>query len=419
MRRVQRTFLVFVLLTAISVGVSAQRSGMDVGQPGVEPRKISPNSGEAIAVGPFLFSPALQLSWQHQDNIFFTAGNEVADSLWLARARFQFELPIYESYILFAYTPQYRDYATYELEDKWGHFFDFIGDFEFANGLVLDTTYRYVKSNLETREVDPGGELFWSDRLFQKHFVAANLDYWFSNRDGISFFGDYTDLKYDEPDIFYDYRRVYAGIGWLHQLSDVLVMKVAYGHIDFKPDNTIQYRTSSSDEVALTFEGQINPVMSTGITVGYRKTRYDTQEGDPDVPDVPDYGGLIAKGFFNWELGHSSALRLDLLRSDYPSNFGINANYVATGGSLVYRYDRNRLFGNARYRYQVNDYAMPDLATGLERRDPITTWGLGLGYRFGSYFSIWGGYLNEDRGSNIHRYSYKNAVYTLGLIVGY
>jgi hypothetical protein len=156
--------------------------------------------------------------------------------------------------------------------------------------------------------------------------------------------------------------------------------------------------------------------MSTEIVFGYRQTSYDVQVGDPPVPD---FGGFIARGYFNWELSRSSALRLDLLRSDYPSNYGVNANYVATGASLQYQYDLNRFYAQARARYQVNDYELPDINTGEDRQDPITTWALGLGYRFGPYLSLWGGFLHEDRDSTIYEYSYDYNVYTLGLVVGY
>ncbi len=60
-----------------------------------------------------------------------------------------------------------------------------------------------------------------------------------------------------------------------------------------------------------------------------------------------------------------------------------------------------------------------DLVTGEDREDPISTVGLGLGYRFGPYISLWGGYLYENRDSTIYRYSYDYSVYTLGLVIGY
>ena len=410
----------FVLVLLFAVPGSAQQIDTSGSAPDAESGSGKPNKYEAIPVGPFLFSPALQLNWQYRDNIFFTPDNPVSDQVLMARARFQFELPINESYLLFSYTPQYRDYKSYELDDKWSHFFDFLGGFEFSSGLTLDATYKYLEGNLENREVDPGGELYWGDRWFKKHFAAVHLAYWASPKDGFNIEVDYTDLQHEDPDLWYDYTRLVAGAGWLHQLSEILVMNLAYRHTEFKPSESFffsnDFRNSSSDELTVGFRGMVNPVIRTEIVVGYRKTRY---QGFENGPNIPDFGGFVARGYFNWDLGHGSSLRLDLLRSDYPSNFGFNANYVATGGSLQYQYEYNRFRAQIRGRYQVNDYALPDVVTGEDREDPIKTVGFGLGYRFGPYISLWGGYLYENRDSTIYRYSYNYNVVTLGLVIGY
>jgi hypothetical protein len=102
----------------------------------------------------------------------------------------------------------------------------------------------------------------------------------------------------------------------------------------------------------------------------------------------------------------------------YPSNYGDNANYLAAGGSLMYTLDRGHFFGQVRGRYQNNDYNVPDLTTGELRSDDIYTVGVGLGFRFATYFSLWGTYLYEDRDS-LYQYSYTINTFTLGLGVGF
>ena len=196
-------------------------------------------------------------------------------------------------------------------------------------------------------------------------------------------------------------------------------MDVSYGVIDFDaqntPDENNDYRDSLMHSLTLGFRGQINPVIATEIRVGYGIVQYDPA---PDQPQVEDFKGAILNGFISWDMAHGSVLRLDLLRMPYPSAYGDNANYVATGASLIYSIDRGNLFGQLRGRYQNNDYTRPDLTTGEYRSDDISTFGAGLGYRFTYYLSLWGSYLWEDRDS-LYPYSYTASTFTLGLVVGF
>jgi opacity protein-like surface antigen len=376
-------------------------------------------SEDAIVVGPFLFSPALQLTWQDRDNIFYTPVDEVRDQVWLARAQLLFEVPINESHVYFSYSPQYTDYRTYELLDKWSHFFDAGGSFIFSNGLAIRATYNYIVGNLETREVDPGGELYYGDPQFIKNFAAVAADYWLTQRDGVFVDFSWTDLDHSEPRFFYDYTSLAAGLGWLHQLSPNLVMDLRYGVIDFDAHDTEyqsnQFRDSLSHTVTVGFRGQLSPVVSTEAQVGYRTIRYDLQPGDPPVSD---FSGFIVNGLISWDMAHGSVLNFDVLHSPFPSNYADNASYVATGAGLTYSLDRGTVFGQAHGRFQNNDYELPDPITSELRSDDILSLGLGLGYRFTDHLSFFGSYLYEDRDS-LFRYSYTINIFTLGLVLGF
>ena len=409
----------FCLCCMMAASAAGQESGVGSLSSNGEFQRSGVNSDEAIQVGPFIFSPALEIAWQDRDNIFFTPDNEINDQLILIRGQLLFELPIYESYVRFSYTPQYRDYKDYNFEDKWQHFFDAAAAFEFSSGLTLNLAYSYIIGNLETREVDPGGELVFGDSNFDKQWARVSGDYWATGRDGISFGASWEDLNREDPQLFYDYTRLTGTVGWIHQMSPILVMDVSYGVIDFDaqntPDENNDFRDSLSHSLTLGFRGQINPVIATEIRVGYGIVQYDPA---PDQPQVEDFKGAILNGFISWDMAHGSVLRLDLLRMPYPSNYGDNANYVATGASLIYSIDRGNVFGQLRGRFQNNDYTRPDLNTGEYRSDDIYTFGAGLGYRFTYYLSLWGSYLYEDRDS-LYQYSYNASTFTLGLVVGF
>ncbi len=416
----QQLLAVFLCCCAlISSTVTAQTLGEGMSSSTGQIDRGGVNSDEAIQVGPFIFSPALEIAWQDRDNIFFTPDNEVADQLILIRGQLLFEVPVFESYIRFSYTPQYRDYKNYDLDDKWQHFFDAAAAFEFRSGLNLNLAYSYIIGNLETREIDPGGEVFFGDRRFDKQWAKVGGDYWATARDGIVFGLSWEDLEHEDPQLFYDYTRLTGNIGWAHQMNPILVMDVSYGVIDFDADNSYyednDYRDSVSHSLTVGFRGQINPVIATELRVGYGIVQYDPA---PDEPQVEDFKGAIVNGFISWDMAHGSLLRLDLLRMPYPSAYGDNANYLAAGASLIYSLDRGNIFGQVRVRYQNNDYSRPDRVTGEDRSDDIYTAGVSLGYRFTYYLSLWGTYLWEDRDS-LYRYSYTINTFTLGLVVGF
>lgn len=416
MRGLRATPWLVVLCCACPAGVGAQSQTQLSTQ---NARPTAGSSSESIMVGPFLFSPTIQLSWQHRDNIFFTPDNEVADQVFQAGATLLFEVPINESFIHFSYSPLYTDYRTYDLEDKWSHFFDVGGTFTFANGLVVDATYDYIIGNLQTRYVDEGGELYYGDPHFKKQFAGVGVQYWFTHRDGVFVEAGWTDLNNSDPTLFYDYTRISAGLGWIHQLGPNTTMDVRYLRSEFDAHDTEfssnGFRDSVSDEVTLGLEGQLSPVVGTGIRVGYLGIRYDLQPGDPPISD---FKGFIVNGFFDWSLGHGSVIRLELLRSPYPSNYADNANYVATGGALRYNIDRGSIYASASGGFQNNDYELPDPQTGQIRSDDILTLGLGMGYRLTHYFSLWGSYVYEDRDS-LYQYSYTTNIFTLGLVLGF
>ncbi len=384
-----------------------------------EPSGTIPLGGhEGIALGPFIFSPAVDLTWENRDNIFFTPDNEVSSNVWLARARLMFELPVYESYLRFSYTPQYRDYTDYDLENNWSHFVDFSGDFEFSSGLKLGFDYRFVSGNLETREVDPGGELVFGDRQFNKNDFAGDLQYWFSSTNGLTADVSYVTIRYDDTDraFFYDYDRLRGGAGWIHQMSPTLTSKLMYRHEEFTPKGSGErYRESNSDELTIAFDGKVSPVFTSAIEVGWRTTSY---KDVPGYPKADDASGLLLRGSLAWTLGHGSVLTLDLLRQDYPSNYIDQTHYIAKGAGLIYRLQRERLFGHLRVRYQNNDYERPDPIEGKTRSDDITDFGLGIGYRLMPSLSLRGSYAYQKRDS-FYRYSYKANMFLIGLTWGF
>lgn len=409
----------WVLATAVVVGAQGFPSAS---ARSAESGEIPSLGNQPIAVGPFLFSPGLQLSWENHTNLWQSATNPVKDDIYVARLRLLFEAPIRESFVRISYTPQYRESKNRTLHNNWDHFLEVSGDFEFASGLTLGAAYRLVDGDVSTDEVDPGGELVYSGRRFSKHRFSVNSDYWFSSTDGLSLNVDATKVEWRGEAVsgavsWYDYNQTTARAGWLHQLSPILVMDVSLGYRDYEPDATSErIREYTSNNLTVGFRGQLNDVLFTELRIGYEET--DFSNASSTVPGFDDFSGFIVQGNITWAMAHGSKFRLDLLRQPFASNYDFNSYYTATGGRLLYDLDLGRFFGQARARLQANDYDVPDSILGVKRSDDLMILGAGLGFRFTDKLSLRASYIYEDRDS-LEPFGYLNKVWLVDLIFGY
>lgn len=405
-----RHSLAAIVLMILSLSTAAAQEWGASGEPSVK-------SSDGIPIGPFIFSPSLALNWESHENVFFEAGAPTDDEAWHAQVRLAFEMPIRESYLRFAYTGQYREFKRIELREPYSHFFAVTTGLEFANGLVLTANYDFAWASMEVDLIDPGGEITFDDRPFEKHRLRLSADYWFSYTDGISLSGSISDFSYAEEGNgpFYDYRATSLGLGWLHQLSPTSIIDVTYRRSEMDALDTLFYRDSTSDELTLGLRGQLTPVLSSELRAGYRRTQFETSAPEPEVQD---FEGYIVSGGLTWDFAHQGALELGLTRWDYPSAYQRNAYYDAMGASLTYTLNRGRLAANVFVQYQENSYEIPDLETGRIREDETWGYGLGLSYYFGRRIALRGAYSYAERRS-LAAYSYEASIITIGLLVGY
>ena len=410
--------LVGLALMVSAVVVDAQGFQMSLGRS----MEVPSQGLEPIAVGPFLFSPAIQLGWENQSNLWRSSSDPVEDEILLARMRLLFEVPIRESFVRISYNPQYRDYKNSVLRSKWEHYLTVSGDFEFSNGLTLRADYSFIDGDSSVGQVDPGGELVFNGQRFRRHHFGINAGYWFSSTDGLSF--NVAETKVDwrgDPvsgtESWFDYSQTTARAGWLHQLSPALVMDVSLDYRKYEPDAAAD-RTREYSGTGLTagFRGQLNEVLSTEMRIGYAET--DFSAGASAVPGFEDFSGLVLDGNITWDLGSESKLRLDLLRRPFASNYDLNSYYTATGGRLLYDIDRGRIFGQARARLQTNSYGIPDSVTGVKRSDDLMILSAGVGFRFTEKLSVRAAYSHEDREAP-YPFDYINDIVLLDLIFGY
>jgi len=417
---------VLAAITILGAAIQADAQGFsDHRYRTADEATVSSQGNSGIPIGPFIFSPGLQLSWESHSNLFQSATNEISDNIYLARLRLLFEVPIRESFIRISYTPQYRDARDGHLINHWDHFVEVSGNFEFGSGFLLDAGYRFVDGDVSTYEIDPGGELIYSGRRFSKHEFRLKGDYWFSSRDGLRVDMNYALVDWrgrievpEATDGWYDYDQWRGRVGWLHQISPTLIMDLSYGYTDYSPDDIAnKFREFTASHVTLGFQGSLNDVLTTEIRFGYLETDYTNEA--LEYPGFDDFSGFVTEGNITWGMGHGSRLRLDLVRRPYPSNYDLNAYYTTTAGRLLYDLQIDRFFAQASILDQSNDYDITDRYFGVKRSDDIFTWDFGIGFRLTDYLSLRGRYIHEDRDSNIDTYGFLNKVYMIDLVLGY
>lgn len=354
---------------------------------------ISDHGVEGIPVGPFLFSPAAQVGWVYRDNVFFQDENSTSDNIYEAALRLSFEMPVRESSLTFDYQPTYREFSDTDLGENLSHQIRSDLSLQFPTGFVLGYDYRFLVGTFETRAVDPGGELVFTGESFDRHDGTLKASYWLTARDGIRVSAGYEDVVYDEQG-FYSYTREKYGAGWLHQVHDLLVMDVTYSHNVFSSDSEVSYRNYTSDDVSVGFRGQVTPTLSSSIRFGWRRTDHDEL---PSEVDRGAFSGLVADGHVDLELAHGSTVRLDVRRSEFPSNYADAAYYVSTGAGLSVTVRYGRLGGTVTGRLQRNEYDYDD--PGQSRQDDLLTLSAGINARFTEMVSLSARYSSQERDS--------------------
>ena len=416
--KIKAVILFGLAFMAFAAGGDAQGFSMERGR-----SMEVPSQGNApIAVGPFLFSPALQLGWENHSNLWRSATDPVEDEITVTRLRLLFEMPIRESFVRISYTPRYRDFKNTVVRDNWEHLLDVSGDFEFSNGLTVRAFYQFTRGDSSIGSVDPGGELVYNGQPFTRQHFAVDTSYWFSSTDGLQFNVSTSDVDWQGDPVsggesWFDYRENRVRTGWLHQLNPLLVMDVSLTFIDYSTDDLREIsRDYTSTSVTAAFRGQLNSVLSTQIRFGYADVNFSASaEAEPGFQAA---AGFVVDGEITWALGSESKLRLDLVGRPFASNYDSNSYYNTTAGRLLYDVDFGRLFGQARARLQHNSYDVPDSVLGVKRSDDIMTLSAGLGFRFTDRLSVRAAYSYEDRDS-LAPYSYSNEIWLLDLIFGY
>lgn len=379
-----------------------------------------------IPLGAFLFSPTLELIYEGKDNIFLTDRDEVDDTVYVVRPRLMLELPVAENYFRVVYVPQWRDYADYEFDDNWSHFVDFQAMVDTPSGFSLKINDRMVRGVLETPEVDPGRELYYSEEPFFKNQIELMMGFAFTETDFVGADVSYTTVRYDEAnDAFYDYDLLEAGLAYRRAMNPLASMVFTAGIAQNSVSHTAEFREYDGWYGRVGFEGELTPNMAGELRVGYESREF----GRISDGSRPEYSGLTADMSLRYSFSDSSSFELEIGRAPYLSNYEENAFYTADRVAASFDFGIvGDLFGTVGASWHQNQYEEESEAIygGDDREDDILRWGLGLGYHFTDWLSMRANWRYEERDSNLNwvspsapGFDYEANVFLVNLVVGY
>lgn len=379
-------------------------------------RIVPSNTDRGIPLGPWLFSPGVEVAWYETDNLFREPDPTFSDSMLQVGARAQFDLNLSEqSNIQFVYNPLYRSLDKYQLQENWSHLARLKGSLVFPSGLKLVGNYDYTRSSLDVRDIDPSGELAFSASPYTRQQASLRADYWLSPLDAVSVDGDWNDLDYSGSDYFGSRQRRF-GVGWVRSLGPLLEsdLRVSRRINDGKAYGDNPGTESTSDEVTLQFNGELSPTLKSDLKIGWRQSDYDARE----TGQRSTYQGPIVSGGVDWDVSESVRVNVGVSRSDYLTAVEGSRFSVTTRIQAGISVRRGRVGGSLNGSFGRQEFNGVDLATGEKRTDDLMRGTLSLSYQLMSLVSARANFTYVGRKSD-PLYTYNSNTVSIGIVSGF
>ena len=357
---------------------------------------------EGLAIGRVTLRPYVTASWVDADILAFDNPIPVRDRYLQVAPGATASMPMFGGQLTADYEPRLRFLSDIPLVNETSHFAGVRLEMPIGTRTLVRIAERYARATLETAVVDPGHEYFFGLSRYTSNevTVAARVDL------GARLFAEgetaWRRVRFDEtqPGGFFDYdsRALRAGLGY--DVGRDLRATVSYVYERIPPSPDRQIVESSADSLAGTLAGQLTPLTSGSVTVGFRSQTNPLASGSS-----ASFRGVTLGGTLSRELGHATRLELEAHRAVDPSSYDTNAYYVTSsvGGALTAPMPLE-LWARGAVTWLRNNY--PNDAPGLfaPRRDDILGWTLGLGRQLGWRSWIRADYRRERRDSNLPGY---------------
>ncbi|HEU4402238.1 MAG TPA: outer membrane beta-barrel protein [Candidatus Polarisedimenticolia bacterium] len=398
-------------------------------------------SGDGLPAGRFMLYPSLTLEYTRDDNITYAsadlpASQRVDAGVVIIRPRILVDLPLGENRIVWAYTPQYRDYQSdrFHQSQRFTHIFDLEGSLRAGPALRVIVRDHLLRGTVELQEVDRGGELTFGLVPFLLHEPEADITLDLGPRQGISLIPRYTSSRFSEGSSasFFNYQTRQVEARYNYRLGLPSVVYVYYSFQDTNQARTVAFfgnQGNTGRSAGIGLRRTVNKAVVTQLSAGYETLTFSGGLGK-------NFAGPVLEASTAWQVSDVTRIDLFFRRQAFQSFFVNNNYYVSQQARLhmLQQLGRNTYWEIAA-GYQGSAYADPiDFSVtpetppgqdsvgcggsgspdgridqfesfcssiGVRRRDRAVRLEIGAGYRFLRTLRLFLGYNSERRASNI------------------
>jgi hypothetical protein len=370
---------------------------------------------DGIVFGRATLRPYVSVSWVDAD-VAFDSPTPVRDQYLQVAPGATASLPLLGGLFAAEYEPRLRFLSDIPLVNETSHFLGVKLETPVGSRAFLRLGHRYTRATLETAIVDPGREYFFglSRYAFNETTAVARVDIGarLYTEGQASWLWTRFDQQQDGGFFDYDQRVLRAGLGY--DVGSDLRATVSYAFERIPPSPDRGLVESSAHSLLGSLAGTIAPLLSGSVTVGVR-----SQENPLAIDESASFKGMTLGAAVRRELGHSSAVDLQLNRATEPSSYDTNAYYVTNSVTASLSVPAPlQMWARGSIALLRNGYPNDAPGLGAPRRDDILGWTVGLGREIGWRAWVRADYRRERRRSNLPGFDVTTDGFVVQLGVG-
>jgi len=406
-----------------------------------------------------IFTPSLELVYQHDDNFFLAPKDEVSADSIIAHAHFVVEVPGARQFLKFEYAPQYRDVnvndgeyrRAYPGNQKWdidnnmSHFWNLDAKLRGSSIFGVDIHQDFMIGVLETHNIDEGREFVdFASETWMRHDLGVDLK-WTGSKQGAKIILGKEDTAFDDVEDAPDWFELDAwriGAEYHYKFAPLTNFFVGYKYDDASQDYTGSLATihesldSNKNSLWFGFDGEMGRTTTGRATVGFQSLDYDAGRGAGNADQ--SWEGVTARADVTKSFSRWSKLIFNMERLPYYSgwqtvdnpNTGrreINEYYLANRASFTFtsQPQGGRIFWTLIGQFQRNDYDLDTYeATDnvfRDREDDIARVRAEIGFHPIEHLSFRLNYQWEERDVNLkdNDYDYEDNIVIFQMQFGF